>query len=112
MDLDVAYGEVHALVGLNGAGKTTLMRLLLGMLRADSGTVAIGAPWSAVGHTVDEPFGYPDLRTIANLTVAARLRGCQERQWARLSHVPSPSSALRPMPRAALGPCHKATASA
>lgn len=75
MDLDVAYGEVHALVGLNGAGKTTLMRLLLGMLRADSGTVAIGAPWSEAGHTVDEPFGYPDLTTVANLTVAARLRG-------------------------------------
>ncbi|HSJ22730.1 MAG TPA: ABC transporter ATP-binding protein [Nocardioidaceae bacterium] len=73
--LDVAYGEVHALVGLNGAGKTTLMRLLLGMLRPESGTVAVRVPWSAVGHTVDEPFGYPDLTTIANLTVAARLRG-------------------------------------
>lgn len=75
IDLDVAYGEVHALVGLNGAGKTTLMRLLLGMLRANSGTVAVDVPWSAVGHTVDEPFAYPDLTTIANLTVAARLRG-------------------------------------
>jgi ABC-2 type transport system ATP-binding protein len=75
IDLDVGYGEVHAIVGLNGAGKTTLMRLLLGMLRADSGTVAIGVPWSGVGHTVDEPFAYPDLTTIANLTIAARLRG-------------------------------------
>lgn len=75
IDLDVAYGEVHALVGLNGAGKTTLMRLLLGMLRPDSGTVAVGVPWSGMGHTVDEPFGYPDLTTIANLTIAARLRG-------------------------------------
>lgn len=75
IDLDVAYGEVHALVGLNGAGKTTLMRLLLGMLRADLGTVTIGVPWSDVGHTVDEPFAYPDLTTCANLAVAARLRG-------------------------------------
>jgi ABC-2 type transport system ATP-binding protein len=75
IDLEVACGEVHALVGLNGAGKTTLMRLLLGMLRADAGTVVVGVPWSEVGHTVDEPFGYPDLTTIANLTVAARLRG-------------------------------------
>ncbi len=75
IDLDVGDGEVHALVGLNGAGKTTLMRLLLGMLRPDSGTVAVGVPWSGVGHTVGEPFGYPDLTTVANLTVAARLRG-------------------------------------
>jgi ABC-2 type transport system ATP-binding protein len=75
IDLDVAYGEVHALVGLNGAGKTTLMRLLLGMLRADSGTATVGVPWSGVGHTVDEPFAYPDLTAAANLTIAARLRG-------------------------------------
>lgn len=75
IDLAVAQGEVHALVGLNGAGKTTLMRLLLGMLRPASGTVTIGVPWSEVGHTVDEPFAYPDLTTFANLTVAARLRG-------------------------------------
>lgn len=75
IDLEVAFGEVHALVGLNGAGKTTLMRLLLGMLRAESGTVTIAASWSEAGHTVDEPFGYPDLTTVANLTIAARLRG-------------------------------------
>jgi len=38
IDLEVAAGQVHALVGLNGAGKTTLLRLLLGMLRPDAGT--------------------------------------------------------------------------
>lgn|SRR5690606_10631369 len=75
IDLDVRYGEVHALVGLNGAGKTTLMRLLLGMLRPDAGTIAVGESWSGVGHTIDEPFGYPDLTTVANLAIAARLRG-------------------------------------
>lgn len=75
IDLDVAHGDVHALVGLNGAGKTTLMRLLLGMLRPDSGTVVASVPWSEVGHTVNEPFAYPDLTTLANLSVAARLRG-------------------------------------
>ncbi|MFV9455370.1 ATP-binding cassette domain-containing protein [Rhodococcus sp. NM-2] len=39
--VDLRAGEVHALVGLNGAGKTTLMRLMLGTIRADEGTVTV-----------------------------------------------------------------------
>ena len=41
IDLHVEVGQIHALVGLNGAGKSTLMRLLMGMLRPDTGTVHI-----------------------------------------------------------------------
>ena len=40
-DLDVATGEIHALVGENGAGKSTLMRILSGMYAADAGTMAV-----------------------------------------------------------------------
>ena len=40
-DLDVATGEIHALVGENGAGKSTLMRILSGMYTADAGTMVI-----------------------------------------------------------------------
>ena len=35
--LEVARGEIHALVGENGAGKSTLMRILSGMYAPDSG---------------------------------------------------------------------------
>ena len=38
-DLDVAAGEIHALVGENGAGKSTLMRVLSGMYGADAGSM-------------------------------------------------------------------------
>jgi ABC-2 type transport system ATP-binding protein len=47
LDLEVAPGEVHGFLGPNGAGKTTTIRVLLGLLRADSGraTVLGGDPW-------------------------------------------------------------------
>ncbi len=40
-DLDVAVGEIHALVGENGAGKSTLMRILSGMYGSDAGTMEV-----------------------------------------------------------------------
>src|SRR3954465_7067720 len=40
-ELDVATGEIHALVGENGAGKSTLMRILSGMYGADAGTMTV-----------------------------------------------------------------------
>ncbi|SDK12274.1 ABC-2 type transport system ATP-binding protein [Lentzea albidocapillata subsp. violacea] len=47
LDLDVRTGEVHGFLGPNGAGKSTAIRVLLGLLRADSGTARLlgGDPW-------------------------------------------------------------------
>ena len=39
--LDVAWGEVHALLGENGAGKSTLMNVLCGLYVPDQGTIAL-----------------------------------------------------------------------
>ncbi|WP_405072014.1 ABC transporter ATP-binding protein [Kribbella sp. NBC_01510] len=81
VDIWVAAGEVHALVGLNGAGKTTLMRLLLGMLKPATGTITIAGQnlehtdWTAVGHLVDYPLAYRELTCKQNLALGARLRG-------------------------------------
>jgi ABC-2 type transport system ATP-binding protein len=47
MELEVGAGEVHAFLGPNGAGKTTTIRILLGLLKADAGSVELlgGDPW-------------------------------------------------------------------
>ncbi|MGD2102069.1 MAG: ABC transporter ATP-binding protein [Acidimicrobiia bacterium] len=96
LDLDVREGEIHAVVGLNGAGKTTLMRLLLGMLKPDSGRAlvegfeAVGAPatvWARVGHLIETPFAYPELTVRENLTAAALLHGLDHGIGSRIAET-------------------------
>ena len=41
VELEIAPGEIHALLGENGAGKTTLMNILFGMVRPDAGTITL-----------------------------------------------------------------------
>jgi ABC-2 type transport system ATP-binding protein len=71
VDLTVAEGEVVALLGPNGAGKTTLLELLLGLRRADGGSMHVlgFAPGSrsarsAIAATPQETSFPPTLRPI------------------------------------------------
>ncbi|MBA0052503.1 ABC transporter ATP-binding protein [Streptomyces sp. AJS327] len=47
LDLTIEAGEVHGFLGPNGAGKSTTIRILLGLMRADSGRISLlgGDPW-------------------------------------------------------------------
>ena len=48
LDLEVRAGEIHGFLGPNGSGKTVTMRIVLGLLRADAGTVTLFGqdPWA------------------------------------------------------------------
>ncbi len=82
VDLLVRPGEVHGLLGPNGAGKTTLMRMLIGLVQPDAGSVhLLGRPAGTVSGRVpdgvagfvDTPRFYPYLSGRKNLRLMARL---------------------------------------
>jgi ABC-2 type transport system ATP-binding protein len=47
-DLTVDEGQIHGFLGPNGAGKSTMLRILLGLMRADEGSISLlgGDPWT------------------------------------------------------------------
>ncbi len=92
VDLDVAAGEVVAIVGDNGAGKSTLVKVLSGVHRADSGnvlfdgeSVTIASP--AAAHALGIATVFQDLALCENLNVVENLFLGQELRRARLDEV-------------------------
>ncbi len=41
ISVHIREGEIYGFLGLNGAGKTTLIRIILGMIKPDSGTITL-----------------------------------------------------------------------
>ncbi|MEM7241019.1 MAG: ABC transporter ATP-binding protein [Pseudomonadota bacterium] len=53
IDLSVAAGTIHGIIGENGAGKSTLMNILYGLHRADSGTMKIDGSLTKIRSSAD-----------------------------------------------------------
>jgi ABC-2 type transport system ATP-binding protein len=84
LDLTVRAGEVHGFLGPNGAGKTTTIRILLGLLRADSGKVSLlgGDPWQdavelhrRLAYVPGDVTLWPNLSGGEVIDLLGRLRG-------------------------------------
>ncbi|VEI13028.1 ABC transporter ATP-binding protein [Trueperella bialowiezensis] len=81
MDFTVHPGELYGFVGSNGAGKTTTMRIMLGVLKADSGDVRMnGKPLTfedrqRFGYMPEERGLYPKMKVGEQLVYFARLHG-------------------------------------
>jgi ABC-2 type transport system ATP-binding protein len=113
VDLEVAEGEVYALIGRNGAGKSTLAKAAIGALALDAGSVRVLGADPSSDRTVRREIGiapqeialYPHLTVAENLNAFAALAGvpraeraaalaramdetaCAERANERLDHL-------------------------
>ncbi len=84
LDLTVAPGDITGFLGPNGAGKSTTIRVLLGLLRANSGTVRLlgGDPWRdavtlhrRIAYVPGDVTLWPNLTGLQAIDFLARLRG-------------------------------------
>ena len=84
LDLVVRPGEVHGFLGPNGAGKSTTIRVLLGLLRKDAGSVRLlgGDPWRdaaslhrRLAYVPGDVSLWPNLSGGEAIDLLGRLRG-------------------------------------
>lgn len=81
LSFEVLPGEIFGFVGSNGAGKTTTMRIVLGVLAADSGEVRIDEKKvdlslrRTIGYMPEERGLYPKMKVGAQLSYLAQLHG-------------------------------------
>lgn len=93
MALDVAGGEVVALIGPNGSGKSTFLRVAAGLIRPEHGSVTLDgqpvtAPDPRIGLVFQEPRLLPWRSVAANVTYPLELAGwAPMRRAARLEEL-------------------------
>jgi ABC-2 type transport system ATP-binding protein len=84
LDLTVRAGEVHGFLGPNGAGKSTTIRILLGLVKADSGSVRLlgGDPWTdavklhrQIAYVPGDVTLWPSLTGGETIDLLGRMRG-------------------------------------
>jgi ABC-2 type transport system ATP-binding protein len=95
MELKVPKGSIYGFLGPNGSGKSTTIRLILGLLKKDSGTVVLfGESFTQktrlnildrIGALIENPSLYEHLNALDNLRIAANYR--KNISFARINEV-------------------------
>ena len=84
LNMKIRKGEIYGFLGPNGAGKTTTIRMLLGLMKASSGTIQIFEKdlhkeriniLKRVGSLVENPSYYPHLTAYENLEALRKILG-------------------------------------
>jgi len=96
LSLRVRPGSVYAFLGPNGAGKSTTIRMLLGLLRPDSGDISIfghdltrhrGEVLARTGSLVENPSVYEHLSARENLEIPRRILNAPRSDIDRVLHI-------------------------
>ena len=95
IQLQVPAGSLYGFLGPNGAGKTTTLRLVLGLLRCQEGSIRVlGEPLESrrvallrrIGSSIESPSLYAHLSAVENLTVWQKVFGCPVRRLGEVLH--------------------------
>jgi lantibiotic transport system ATP-binding protein len=87
VNLEVPQGSIYGFLGPNGAGKTTTLRLLLGLLRNQKGSIEIFQKnflahrieiLKRLGSLIEQPSLYGHLTAIENLEIYRRIYKCSK----------------------------------
>ncbi len=90
VSLQIPPGEIYGLVGSDGAGKTTTMRLLVGALKPDYGSIEVCGydvlketedARSQIGYLSQRFSMYEDLTVLENIRFFAEVRGLSSSEW-------------------------------
>ena len=106
----VKSGRMTGFVGGNGAGKTTTMRIILGVLSADEGTVSLdGTPVTPAdrarfGYMPEERGLYPKMKVLEQLTLESLSLGNQQRAQIAAALVHDPTALVLDEPFSGLDP--------
>ncbi|MFC5470215.1 ABC transporter ATP-binding protein [Cohnella suwonensis] len=86
LSFEVSPGEIYGLLGANGAGKTTTMRMVLGLILPDSGSISYSGKQyskdqlSMLGYLPEERGMYPKVKVSDQIIYLAQLRGMSRKE--------------------------------
>jgi len=84
LNLTIEPGNIYGLLGPNGSGKTTTLGIILGILKADSGSYEwfdgnwTGSPNLKIGAILEPPNFVPNLNAVENLDIVASIKSVKD----------------------------------
>lgn len=96
LNIRVPEGKIYGFLGKNGAGKTTTIRMIMGLIKADSGNILVFGKdirkdrrWAAqnIGSIVETPGFYENLSAYGNLEITAEMYGADKSRVAEVLNI-------------------------